>query len=63
MRRLRFDPEALTRLVAGSKEGPVWTTLDRYVLREIGIPFALGLGLFFAVVAFAQVLRVSDAVK
>jgi lipopolysaccharide export system permease protein len=37
------------------------TTLDRYLLREIAIPFAVGLGLFFVVVAFAQVLKVSDA--
>lgn len=37
------------------------TTLDRYLLREIAVPFAVGLGLFFVVVAFAQVLKVSDA--
>ena len=37
-------------------------TLDRYLLREILVPFAAGLGLFFAVVAFIQVLKVSDSV-
>ncbi len=37
-------------------------TLDRYVLKEIALPFAIGLGLFFVVVAFAQVLKVSDSV-
>lgn len=36
-------------------------TLDRYLLREISLPFFVGLGLFFAVVAFAQVLKVSDS--
>ena len=36
--------------------------LDRYVLREVALPFAAGMGLFFAVVAFTQVLRLSDAV-
>lgn len=40
----------------------VLKTLDRYILREICVPFLLGLGLFFTVIAFAQVLRVSDAV-
>jgi LPS export ABC transporter permease LptF len=38
------------------------TTLDRYILREITVPFVVGLGLFFAVVSFAQVLKVSDSV-
>ena len=37
-------------------------TLDRYIFREIMMPFCVGLGLFFAVVSFAQVLRVSDSV-
>jgi lipopolysaccharide export system permease protein len=37
-------------------------TIDRYLLREILLPFAIGLGLFFVVVAFAQVLKVSDSV-
>ena len=37
-------------------------TLDNYLLREIAVPFTVGLGLFFVVVAFAQVLKVSDAV-
>jgi LPS export ABC transporter permease LptF len=36
--------------------------LDRYLLREIGVPFAVGMGLFFVVVAFAQMLKVSDTV-
>jgi LPS export ABC transporter permease LptF len=36
--------------------------LDRYLLREIGVPFAVGMGLFFVVVAFAQVLKLSDTV-
>ena len=36
--------------------------LDRYLLREIAAPFAAGMGLFFAVVAFTQVVRLSDAV-
>jgi LPS export ABC transporter permease LptF len=40
----------------------VLNTVDRYILREICVPFFLGLGLFFTVIAFAQVLRVSDAV-
>lgn len=31
-------------------------------MREIAVPFGVGLGLFFAVVSFAQVLRVSDSV-
>ena len=38
------------------------STLDRYVLREVMTPFVVGLGLFFAVVSFAQVLKVSDSV-
>ena len=38
------------------------TTLDRYVLREIAVPLFVGLGLFFVVVAFSQVLQVADAV-
>lgn len=37
-------------------------TLDRYLAKEIALPFAIGLGLFFVVVAFAQVLQVSDSV-
>jgi lipopolysaccharide export system permease protein len=37
-------------------------TLDNYLFKEIAIPFTVGLGLFFVVVAFAQVLKVSDAV-
>ncbi len=37
-------------------------TIDRYLLREISIPFLVGMGLFFAVVAFGQVLKVSDSV-
>jgi lipopolysaccharide export system permease protein len=36
--------------------------LDRYVLREIVVPFGVGLGLFFVVVAFGQVLKVSDSI-
>lgn len=40
----------------------MWSALDRYVLREITVPFVVGLGLFFAVVTFAQVLKVSDSV-
>lgn len=38
------------------------STLDRYVLREIAVPLLVGLSLFFVVVAFAQVLTISDAV-
>ncbi|MCK5691041.1 LptF/LptG family permease, partial [Myxococcota bacterium] len=38
------------------------STLDRYLLREILLPFMVGMGLFFIVVAFAQVLTISDAV-
>jgi lipopolysaccharide export system permease protein len=38
------------------------TTLDRYLLREILVPFLVGLGLFFVVIAFAQVLKISDSV-
>ena len=37
-------------------------TLDRYLFREIATPFFAGLGLFFAVVTFVQVLKVSDSV-
>lgn len=37
-------------------------TLDRYVLREIATPFVVGMGLFFVVIAFGQVLKVSDSV-
>jgi lipopolysaccharide export system permease protein len=37
-------------------------TIDRYVFREIALPFAVGLGLFFVIVAFGQVLTVSDSV-
>ena len=35
--------------------------VDFYLLREILIPFGVGLGLFFAVVSFAQMLRISDS--
>ncbi|RYF09985.1 MAG: YjgP/YjgQ family permease [Deltaproteobacteria bacterium] len=35
--------------------------LHLYLLREILTPFGVGLGLFFAVVAFAQMLRVADS--
>ncbi|MFC1611596.1 LptF/LptG family permease, partial [Myxococcota bacterium] len=38
------------------------STLDRYLLREIAVPFCVGMGLFFVVVAFAQVLLISDTV-
>jgi lipopolysaccharide export system permease protein len=38
------------------------TRLDRYLLREIAVPFCVGMGLFFVVVAFAQVLMISDSV-
>ena len=37
-------------------------TIDRYLLREISLPFMVGMGLFFVVVAFGQVLKVSDSV-
>ncbi len=37
-------------------------TLRRYQLREIGAPFAVGLGLFMAVVIGGQVLKVADSV-
>ena len=37
-------------------------TIDRYLLREISIPFLVGMGLFFVVIAFGQVLKVSDSV-
>lgn len=37
-------------------------TLDRYLLREILLPFFVGLGLFFAVVAFGEMLKISDSV-
>ena len=36
-------------------------TVDRYLLREILVPFGMGLGLFFAVVSFAQLLKVADS--
>jgi lipopolysaccharide export system permease protein len=38
------------------------STIDRYLLREITVPFVVGLGLFFVVIAFAQVLKISDSV-
>ena len=38
------------------------TTLDKYLLREIAVPFAVGLALFLVVLAFSQILKVSDAV-
>jgi len=38
------------------------STLDRYVLREIALPFGIGIGLFFVVISFGQVLKVSDSV-
>ena len=38
------------------------STLDRYVLREIGVPIVVGLGLFFVVVTFVQLFTISDAV-
>lgn len=38
------------------------TTIDRYILRAISVPFLTSLGLFFIVVTFAQLLRVSDSV-
>jgi lipopolysaccharide export LptBFGC system permease protein LptF len=41
---------------------PRLSTLDRYQLREIGAPFAAGLGLFFAVVSCGQILKVADSV-
>lgn len=37
-------------------------TLDHYLLRELCLPFAAGLGLFFTLAAFAQLLRISDTV-
>jgi lipopolysaccharide export system permease protein len=36
--------------------------IDRYLLREIILPLAIGIGLFFVVVAFGQVLQISDSV-
>ncbi|MBN1961303.1 MAG: LptF/LptG family permease [Deltaproteobacteria bacterium] len=36
--------------------------IDRYLLREIVLPLAIGIGLFFVVVAFGQVLQISDSV-
>jgi len=38
------------------------TTLDRYLLREITVPFGVGLALFFVVVTFGELLKISDAV-
>ena len=35
---------------------------DRYLLREVALPLAIGIGLFFVVVAFGQVLQISDSV-
>lgn len=37
-------------------------TLDRYLLREIALPFGIGLGLFCVVFAFSQLLEISDSV-
>ena len=39
-----------------------FSTLDRYLLREILLPLGVGLLLFCVVLAFAQLLQVSDAV-
>ena len=36
--------------------------LDRYLLREISLPLMVGLGLFFVVVAFGQLMQISDSV-
>ena len=36
--------------------------LDRYLLREIALPLVVGLGLFFVVVAFGQLMQISDSV-
>lgn len=36
--------------------------LDQYVLREIMLPFMVGLGLFFVLVIFAQMVEISDSV-
>ncbi len=36
--------------------------INRYLLREISVPFVVGMGLFFVVVVFAQLLKVSDTV-
>jgi lipopolysaccharide export system permease protein len=37
------------------------STLDRYVLREIGVPIVVGLSLFFMVVTFVELFTISDA--
>ncbi len=37
-------------------------TLDRYLAREIMLPFVVGLGLFFAVISFGEMLKISDSV-
>ncbi|MEC9464476.1 MAG: LptF/LptG family permease [Myxococcota bacterium] len=36
--------------------------LDRYLLCEISLPLVVGLGLFFVVVAFGQLMQISDSV-
>lgn len=38
------------------------STFDRYLLREVAVPFCVGLGLFFVVVVFGELIKISDAV-
>lgn len=44
-----------------SDKKPRFRCLNSYLLKEISVPFGIGLALFFVVVAFAQVLKASDA--
>jgi len=37
-------------------------TLDRYVLKEIAVPFGIAMALFYVVIAFEQILKVADSV-
>jgi LPS export ABC transporter permease LptF len=38
-----------------------WTVLDRYMFKEIALPYGVGLVLFFAVVCFLQLLKMSHS--
>ena len=36
--------------------------IDKYLFKEITIPLFVGLGLFFIIVAFGQLMKISDSV-
>jgi LPS export ABC transporter permease LptF len=37
-------------------------TIDKYLFKEITIPLLVGLGLFFIIIAFGQLMKISDSV-